>query len=301
MLRTFVLALSTVLVPASNKPQTGPAPVPVQAIVTVEARGPHGAQVPVLQPGDVIAYEHHERLPVTGLTALPDLQLFVLVDDSSAWTLGSQLTDLRRFIEAQPATAAIGVGYMRNGTVAMEQEFSPDHARAAKALRAPLTWAEASPYLSLSDLIKRWPATAARRAVIMVTSGIDPLGGLGAMDPYLDAAIEDAQRGGIVAYALYTPAAGHSGHSAFRINWGQNHLAQLAEETGGEAYMIGFGPPASFAPYLDEIAAHLAHQYRVTFLMTPGVKGGLREVRFTTEVPNAELLAAPKVYVPSGR
>jgi hypothetical protein len=101
-------------------------------------------------------------------------------------------------------------------------------------------------------------------------------------------------------YGIYTPGAGHSGHSFWLMNWGQNHLAQIAEETGGESYMLGFGPPVSFAPYLGEIAEHLAHQYLVTFLITPGKKAGLQPVRLTTEVPNAELVAADKVYVPGG-
>ena len=133
----------------------------------------------------------------------------------------------------------------------------------------------------------------------MVSSGIDPLGGFGPMNPYLDTAIEHAQRNEIVVYAIYMPAAGHAGHSFFRMNWAQNHLAQLTEETGGEGYMLGFGPPVSFAPYLDEIAAHLSHQYLVTFLMKPESKAGFRDVRFSTEVPNAELVAATRVYVSS--
>ena len=156
-----------------------------------------------------------------------------------------------------------------------------------------------SPYLSLTDLIKRWPRSSARHEVVMVTSGVDPLGGFGTINPYLDSAIEDAQRNGVAVYAIYTPAAGHAGHSFFRMNWAQNHLAQLAEETGGEAYMLGFGPAVSFAPYLHEIDARLRHQYRVTVLMKPEKRGGFREVRFTTEVPNAELVAPARVYVPA--
>jgi hypothetical protein len=86
----------------------------------------------------------------------------------------------------------------------------------------------ASPYLSLSDLIKRWPGKSARREVVMVTSGVDPLGGFGPMNPYLDAAIEDAQRNEIVVYAIYMPAAGHAGHSFFRMNWAQNRELETA-------------------------------------------------------------------------
>lgn len=132
----------------------------------------------------------------------------------------------------------------------------------------------------------------------MVSSGIDPLGG-DVQNPYLDAAIQDVQRAGVIVYTIYTPAAGHFGHDYWRINWGQNHLTQIADEAGGESYMIGFGPAVSFAPYLEEIADHLANQYVVRFLIRPGKKAGLQAVRFTTEVPNADIVAARKVYVPA--
>lgn len=287
---------------AQTKPPASADLVPVQAILTVEARHDHDANVPTLHPGDVMAFDRHERLQVAELTGLAGehagLELFILLDDASDTNVGSQFGDLRRFIEAQPETTAIGLGYMRNGTVDMVQNLTTDHSRAAHSLRLPVNVAAmASPYLSLSDLIKRWPATSARREVVMVTSGVDPLGGLGVINPYLDAAIDDAQRHEIVVYAIYMPGGGHSGHSFYRINWAQNHLAQLAEETGGEAYMLGFGPPVSLAPYLDQIAAHLIHQYRVTMLVAPQGKGGFRQVRYSTEVPNAELVAAAKVYV----
>ena len=82
---------------------------------------------------------------------------------------------------------------------------------------------------------------------------------------------------------------------------GTESLGQIAEETGGEAYMLGFGPPISFAPYLEDIAERLAHQYRVTVLLKTSTRAGFRDVRFGTEVPNAELVAASRVYVPAGR
>ncbi len=190
---------------------------------------------------------------------------------------------------------------MRNGTVEFTEALTADHAKAAKGLRLPLGYPGVmpSPFLSLSDLIKRWPASPARHEVLLVSSGIDPLGG-GLSNPYLDTAIEHAERAGVVVYAIYVPAAGHGGHSFWRMNWGQNHLAQIAEETGGESYMLGFGPLVSFAPYLAELSGHLAHQYVVTFLAKPGNKAGFQSVRLTTEVPNAEIVGANRVYVPAG-
>jgi hypothetical protein len=275
--------------------------VPVRTIVTVEAR--HDKEVPVLNREDVMVLQRKQRLRVTNLVPCQGgqaaLELFILIDDGSDVSLGSQLGDLRHFIETQPATTSIGIGYMRNGTVEVAQDATLDHSKAAKSLRLPLSslGVVASPFLALSDLIKRRPPSAACREFVLVTSGVDPLGG-GVSDPYLDASIDDAQRAGVVVYAIYTPSAGHSGHSFWRTNWGQNHLAQIAEATGGEDYMLGFGPPVSIGPYLTDIAEHLAHQYLATFLITPEKKPSFQSVRLTTEVPNAELVHSERVYVP---
>jgi hypothetical protein len=83
------------------------------------------------------------------------------------------------------------------------------------------------------------------------------------------------------------------------INWGQNYLSQVASETGGEAYFLGFETPVSFAPYLEDLNRRLNHQYLLVFLAKPGKKSELQPVRPRTEVPNAELVAASKVWVPA--
>lgn len=290
------LAMGGILLAREDVP---PPATPIQLTLTIEAR--HGKEIPVLKSGDIMVFQKNQRLQVTDMEPCAALELYILIDDASGMNLGLQLNDLKQFIEAQPTETSIGIGYMRNGTVEFTEALTADHAKAAKGLRLPLGYPGVmpSPFLSLSDLIKRWPASKARHEVLLVTSGIDPLGG-GVVDPYLDAAIEHAQRAGIVVYAIYAPAAGHGGHSFWRMNWGQNHLAQIAEETGGESYMLGFGPLVSFAPYLGELSEHLAHQYVVTFLVKPGNKAGFQSVRLTTEVPNAEIVAAGRVYVPVG-
>ena len=79
-----------------------------------------------------------------------------------------------------------------------------------------------SPYFSLTDLVKRWPPTTARRAVIMATDGIDRFHGTGDLqNPYLDEAIYNALRAGITVSAIYTPSVGHYGRSYWQTYWGQ--------------------------------------------------------------------------------
>ncbi len=302
---TLTFALCTYLpanLAAQNAPPQGPS---AHLLVTVEAR--HGSNVPDVSRADVMVREGHDRdqvtdwVPTQGDNAA--LELFILLDDGSNISLGAQLEDLRKFILARPATTKVGLAYMQNGIARVEQAPTADHGAAAKALRLPLGigGVNGSPYFSLSDLIKRWPETSARREVIMASDGIDSYYGGGDLeDPYLSTAIDDAQRAGIVVFAIYTPGVGHASHSYWRTYWGQMYLSRMTDETGGESYYIGFnGPPVSFTPYLEEVEHHLAHQYWLTFVPKAQKKSGWQKVKVTTEVPNAELVSADKVYVPA--
>ena len=80
------------------------------------------------------------------------LELFVPIDDASNTSLGSQLEDLRQFINSQRATTAIAVGYMQNGAVNIVQNFTNDHTKWAKALRLPFgnVGVSASPWAQCS-------------------------------------------------------------------------------------------------------------------------------------------------------
>jgi hypothetical protein len=273
-------------------------------LVTVEAR--HGAQVPEIKPQDVTVRQGKERVQVTDWIPMQGeragLELFVLLDDAlRPVSLGPQLEDLRRFIISQAETTAIGVGYMRDGTVDIVQNLTTEHTQAAKALRLPLgtVGAMASPYLSISDLMKRWPETKSRREILVISDGIDRFGGVGPANPYVDAAIEQSQRAGIIVHAIYATGVGHYGHTSWRFFWGQNYLSKMASETGGEAYFLGYENPVSFAPYLEDLTRRLTHQYLLTFLARPEKKARLQSVKLWTEVPNAELVAADRVYVPA--
>ncbi|MGC1373899.1 MAG: hypothetical protein WA824_17325 [Candidatus Sulfotelmatobacter sp.] len=279
--------------------------VPVHTVVTVE---PHkGSNPPTISQQDVLITEGKDHdavsewIPAQGDHAA--LQFFILIDDGANMSLGTEIEALRKFILAQPPTTEIGVAYMENGTAQMAQNLTTDHEAAAKALHLPsgIAGINGSPYFSLSDLIKRWPAGAPRREVLMISDGIDRYYGVGDLeDPYLDATIDDALRAGIIVSAIYTPGLGHFGHDFYMSYWGQLYMARLADQTGGEAYYIGMtGAPVSFTPYLDQQSNRLMHQYFLTFLAKPPKKAGLQRVRIATEVPNVDLVAPRRVWVPA--
>jgi hypothetical protein len=211
--------------------------------------------------------EGQERDKVTGSVAAPrdyaGLELYILLDDGSTFSLARQLGDIRQFILAQPSSTKIGVAYMQNGIARIRQEPTDDHELAVKALRLPLglNGANGSPYFSLADLVKRWPKSDSRREVLIISDGIDRYYDEADMlDPYLAETIEKAQRARVVVSAIYNPGVGDLGQGDWRRFIGQTYLAQMAHETGGQAYYIGFNAPAvSFAPYLREFANRLNH------------------------------------------
>jgi hypothetical protein len=279
--------------------------VPVSMVVSVEAR--HGKEIPAItNKEDVRVLEGKNRLRVTNWIPFQgsqaDLELLILIDEGTGQTVANQFDDVRRFMSAQPPTTAIAVGYMEYGTVRLAQNFTKDHDAAGKALRIPLGAAAGgtSPYLSITDVIKRWPESKARHSIFLISDGIDPMQP-GISDSYLDQAVETAQRTGTQVYSIYASGAGHFGHSLWRINQGQNNLSQLADKTGGESYFQGLDTPVSFGPFLDEFAERLNHQYMLTFLIKPDKKSSSRHVRLETEVPNAELVTADRVYVPAAK
>jgi len=301
---TGLLGLTFWMYAGSSWAQQPPAnSAPVHLIVTAEPK--HGNNAPTINREDVKVFEGHDQDTVTDwIPAQGDraaLEFFLLLDDNSSSSLGSQLEDLRQFIAAQPPTTLIGIAYMQNGTAQIAQNPTNDHAQAAKALRLPMGngGGNASPYFSLSDLVKRWPPSNARHEVLMVTDGVDRFYGTGDLqDPYLEAAIDDAGKAGVVVSAIYSPGVGHFGHSYWQAYWGQIYLSQMAEKTGGEAYYIGFsGAPVSFSPYLEDLTRRLQHQYLLAFIPKPEKKAGWHNVRLATEVPNVDLVSAGRVYV----
>ncbi len=300
----FGLAITAAVAVSWSQEKGSQPTVPVSIIVSVEAK--HGKEIPTIYREDVRVFQDRDRLQVQDWVPFQGdragLELFLLIDDSSDTSLGLQLDDLRKFINEQPPTTVIAVGYIRNGVVDILQNLSNDHALAAKALRLPLGsgGGVASPYLAITDLSKRWPQSSNRREIFMVSSGIDALQP-GPSNSYLDEAIEQVQRAGIQIYSIYAARSGHLGHTFWRSQWGQNNLSRLADETGGEAYFQVLETPIAFAPYLDQFADRLKHQFRLTFLAKPKKESGYQKIRLETEVPNAELVAAEQVYVPAAR
>ena len=274
------------------------------AVVTVISKSAEDGTTTVPKQ-TMSVYENRKLQEVAGWVPLrgqrSGLQLVVLLDDSSRGNLGLQLNDIRSFLTGLPPTAQVAIGYMRNGTPNLVQNFTNDHAQAAKSLRLPSGSAgiNGSPYFCLSALVKHWPGgdSNVRREVIMVTDGVDRYSGgrFDPADPYVQAATSDALKAGVIVYSIYYRGAGRFDQNRVVTDGGQNYLTQLSGSTGGKVYLEGFGNPVSFAPFLSDIQRKLQNQYELSFVST--AKPGLQSIRVKTSQPNTSLEFPSRVPV----
>jgi hypothetical protein len=232
------------------------------------------------------------------------LELVILIDSGARNSLGRQMSDIANFVKSLPPTTNVAIAYMLNGRAVFQQPFTTDKNLALRALHLPggIAGASASPYFSLSDLAKNWPSRNIynRREVLMITDGIDPYEvHFDPEDPYVDAAIKDSIRAGLVVDAIYwhdTGIASRLGGLAFG---GQDLLTIVTDDTGGRFYYLGLSNPVTFQPYLSDLSKRLENQYELGFQVPAKKKPELEALKVKLEMPNTKLSSADLVAVPS--
>ena len=291
----LTLAFSAVVLAEAPKPDASG-----KATITVTAIGKKDVAPPAVSKDDVQLSVNKERKQVAGWSKGDELALAILIDDSIDSSAASQWNELKEFIMAQSQNTAIAVAYASNSSAMIAQDFTTDHALAAKALRIPRgqLGAGSSPYLAVIDWLKRWPNSGGRRSLLLISSGIDSFrGNWGPFYPDVDTAITNAQRGNVNLWSIYSPGSGHRSRSFALANLGQTNLSKMTDETGGETYYLGTSAPVSFKPYLDEIQMHLNNQYLLTFAGDGGAKGRFVRLQLKTELPEVELSHSNNAYV----
>jgi hypothetical protein len=296
------LTCTSLASPAAAQGTNGETAASAQMIITSTGKG--SQTPPLLHQKDVTVLLKNRPAEIQNWESLqgPDagLQLVFLFDESARSYLALQFPSLRKFIMALQPSAEVAVAYMANGRAVMAQTLTPDHALAAKSLRLTnqIPGISGSPYFCLSDLAKKWPSqTKTRRVVLMVTNGEDPYYGGGSLqDPYVDSAISDSQKAGLLVYSIYFRDQGHSGRLG--TLYGQNFLLQVSAATGGQSYANLMTSPVSFDPYLEQFKISLKNQYRLTIAAQGS---GVQRVKVKSNVPGLKLTAPSAVYVSSGR
>jgi hypothetical protein len=301
----MIAAALVAAVPGISSSLPNATDVPTQMVITVlPARG--GGQPASLDTRDLTVLQGKKPVPIVRLQRLTgdhaDMQLFVLLDDSTrSFSLGNHLSELKGFIESLPVTTQVAVGYMRNGTFGLRQAFTADHELAASALRLPEAMAgeNGSPYFALSDLAKHWPSKEStdRRAVLMLTDGVDRYYETGTIeDPYVDAAMQDSLKDGMLVYSIYLRGVGDGRRGGGEVtNFAQSRLIEVSQETGGQAYFQAFSDPVTITPFLNDFQARLANQYQVTLEVLN--EKGVQPVKLRTELPGLKIQSPTHIYV----
>jgi hypothetical protein len=191
---------------------------------------------------------------------------------------------------------------MMNGRAVFVGPLTADHAEVLRALHMPggSPGSNASPYFCLSDLAKHWPSgdRGVRREVVMVTDGVDNYERrFDPEDPYVESAINDSIRAGLVVYSIYWQNQGIADNTMYADNTGQSLLVEVTEATGGKNLWNGIGNPVSFQPCLEELVRRLDNQYMLGFSARLDGKPGTETLRVKVEGSAVDVTAPKQVFV----
>ncbi|MFZ0747629.1 MAG: hypothetical protein WAM85_24710 [Terracidiphilus sp.] len=293
---------------AASAPTTpGTVSMTVTASVDIQKR------MPEITRDDIVVRQGKSKLEVADwVPARGDragLELFILIDETADARIASQYDELRAFINAQPASTMVGVGYMRNASVQIAQDLTVDHRLAAQSLRLPIghSLPYGSPYLAVTDLMKRWPGDGNRREVIMFTDGIGRDGSHRGWHRFYhveadsDTAIAVAQRTSTNIFTICAPGSARARRGTSAGLNGQFNMTRLSNSTGGASFYLGLHAPVSIQPYLAQVQTMLDNQYILSFWAKPGKKAGLQTINLSTEVAGVNLVAHDAVWVAANK
>lgn len=271
---------------------------PVIIPLTIRVKGAVAQSELELQTVDLTVSEDGEPQTILSIRAMgtsSPLNLIVLVQDDVVSTIGLETKSLAAFIRKLPRGSRVSVGYLRAGSLQVSQKFTADLEKAAKSLRGPMGVASVAPYnpyVEVVEALKRFDSQpAGRRAILLVSDGLDVSRGVDSSGPTqsvdLERAINEAQRRSVAVYSFYAPTALTS-RDANLVGNAQSSLQRLSDETGGRAFFQGLGALTSFDPFIKELTALLDRQIALTYLSTH-LKKGYHRVKITSSTSGVEI------------
>jgi hypothetical protein len=274
------------------------------AVVTVFSK--HSEVAPTIVQQDVSVKANGRDATVTGWAPFKGptdgLELVVLID-SGARNMGREFEEIGHFVESLSPDTKVAVGYMQNGYVAMAGPLTSDHKQAVSGLHLP-AGPTTNPYFSLSSLAQKWPSQdhTVRHEVLMFSDGVDPENRrFDPDDPYVQSAIRDSVRAGLVVYTIYWRTPVDRSDSALTQDGGQSLMNELSEATGGYNYWAGSGNPVSFQPYFDDLLRRFDNQYALDFTAKVDRKPAVESVKIKVDGIGLQVTAPQQVFVrPSG-
>ena len=280
----------------SSTPRVRTVSIPVSIYTKEELRA--GRTEELLQVDVLTVTENNEPQKILSVRSVEDapLSVAILIQDDLAGNLNLQLTDLREFIRGLPEGTRVMVGYLRAGSMQTRQRFTTDRDRAARALRIAASSSAVSPrnpYDGVLDALNRFDALpAGRRAILLVSDGLDTSQDIGGATPAqstdLERAIQAAQRKSVAVFSFYSPTVLTERGGSRRVLLGQGSLQKLSDETGGRAFFSGTSAPISFDPFLKDLDLLLTRQFYLTYL-SENIKRGYYRVEVKSSNPAVKI------------
>jgi len=242
--------------------------------------------------------ENDEDQQILSIRSIEDapMSLAVLIQEDLTSDFNLQINDLKEFIRRLPRGSRVMVAYLRGGTPQIRQRFTSELSKAADSLRivaSSASTAPRSPYDGVVDILDRFDGMpAGRRAILLVSDGLDLSNGISGVSPgqslELDRAILRAQRRSVAVFSIYSPSSATAGGNSSLVLFGQGSLNKLSDETGGRAFFQGSMAPVSFDPFFKDLSILLNRQFLLTYLSTH-MKKGYYKVHVTSTNPEIKI------------
>ena len=253
-----------------------------------------------LQAGDIIVKEDNDQqtiLSIRSVTNTP-LHIAVLIQDNLSSNVNLQLTEIKNFIKKLPPESRVMIGYLRAGTPQITQKFTTDLEKASSSIRSVVgssSIAPNSPYEGVEEVLDRFDALpTGRRAILLISDGLDITNSSPTQSLELDRAILKAQRRSVAVYSFYSSGTLTEGGNSSLILNAQGSLNRISEETGGRAYFTGTISPINFQPFFRDLNLALNRQFALTYLSTH-MKKGYHKIQVSSTNPEVKI-EYPKSY-----
>jgi hypothetical protein len=210
-----------------------------------------------------------QRKNTQNARVLEPVNLAILIQDDVTSQVSNELAATREFIRALPTGSKVMVGYITSGSLQVRQPFTGDMDKAARSLRMPMSSDAGSPYnpyVEVIEALRHFNGMNGKNAVLLISDGLDTSRGFdvsssgNTMD--LLRAIKQANKQNVAVYSFYAPSVGLTGRSRLAASYGQNSLARLARDTGGQAFFQGTSGFVTFDSYFERLRQSLNAQER---------------------------------------
>lgn len=252
-----------------------------------------------LEAGNITVKEDGEDQTILSIRSVSNtpLALSVLIQDNLSATFNLELSRLAQFIRRLPKGSRVMVGYLRGGSIQIRQKFTEDLEKAASSLRIVSGAGSApnSPYEGVREALDRFDALPlGRRAILLISDGLDIENSSPTQSLELDRAISKAQRKSVAVYSFYsTTNFTEENRSILSLN-AQSSLVRMSDETGGKAFFQGSLSPVNMEPFFRDLDTALNRQFILTYLSTH-LKKGYYKVQVLSSNPEIKI-DHPKGY-----